>query len=85
LGFIVVTHPHHPLCGQQVAVVRVRRGLDPDVIIRLPSGRHAAIAMSWTDYAAPPEPAADGTPPHLLALEGLLQVAALVAHLQERR
>ena len=80
-----MTHPHHPLCGQQVAVVRMRRGLDPDLIIRLPSGRHAAIAMSWTDFAAPPERATAGDPPHLLALDGLRQVAALVAHLQERR
>jgi hypothetical protein len=63
----------------------MRRGLDPDLIIRLPSGRHAAIAMSWTDYAAPPEPDRVGAPPHLLALEGLRQVAALVAQLQERR
>jgi len=85
LGFTVVTHPHHPLYGQQVAVVRMRRGLDPDLIIRLSSGRHAAIAMSWTDYAAPPEPASDDAPPHLLAIDGLRQVAALVARLQERR
>ena len=81
----MVTHPHHPLCGERVAVVRMRRGLDPDLIIRLPSGRHAAIAMSWTDYAAPAVPAGEGAAAHLLAIDGLRQAAALVARLQERR
>ena len=27
----------------------MRRGVDPDLILRLADGTHAAIAMSWTD------------------------------------
>jgi hypothetical protein len=82
LGFVTVTHPHHPLCGQQVAVIRLRRGANPDLIVRLPDGSHAAIAMSLTDYAgasAPLPPAA----PALLDLEGLRQAAALIAQLRQ--
>ena len=79
LGFVTITHPHHPLRGQKVEIIQVRRGLDPDLIVRLPDGHHAAIAMSGTDYASPP----DGeTPPppdhHLLDLEGLRQVRLLL-------
>src|SRR5262245_31801246 len=51
---VTVTHPYHPLFGQQVAVIRVRRGVDPDLIIRLPDGYHGAIAASWPDSAGAP-------------------------------
>jgi hypothetical protein len=77
-GFVTITHPHHPLRGQRVEIVRLRRGIDPDLIVRLPDGRHAAIALTGTDYAAPP----NGDPPprsnHLLDLNGLRQVLQLL-------
>src|SRR5204862_2845901 len=80
LGFATITHPHHPLCGQQVAIVRLRRGASPDLIVRLPDGNHAAIAMSLTDYggASEQQPATSAAPA-LLDLEGLRQAAALIA------
>src|SRR5215471_17941490 len=70
-GFATITHPHHPLRGQRVEIIRLRRGIDPDLIVRLPDGRHAAIALSGTDYLGPP--AADSPLPadHLLDLNGL--------------
>jgi hypothetical protein len=67
------------LCGQQVDVVRVRRGADPDLIIRLPDGRHAAIALSWTDAGIGSERDLLAHPVPLLAIEGLRRIAALVA------
>ncbi len=77
-----MTHPHHPLCGQRVTIVRIRRGDDPDLIVRLADGYHAAIAMSWTDYATTPaDLVAAGNVP-LLAVDGLRQMAELVAHLR---
>ena len=30
---MTVIHPHHPLCGQQLPVLRLRRGAHPDVKI----------------------------------------------------
>jgi hypothetical protein len=85
LGFVTVTHPHHPLCGQQVAVVRLRRGANPDLIVRLPDGNHAAIAMSLTDYGgAAAAPAASSAAPALLDLEGLRQAAGLIAQLRQQ-
>ena len=73
-GFVTITHPHHPLRGQRVEIVRLRRGIDPDLIVRLPDGRHAAIALSGTDYLAPPEDHSLLPPDHLLDLNGLRQV-----------
>ncbi len=65
-------------------VIRLRRGPDPDLIVQLEDGTHAAIAMSGTDYAAGPEPTpAEVVPPHLLALDGLAQAARFIQHLRQ--
>src|SRR3954447_15197332 len=77
-GFVTITHPHHPLRGQTVEIIQVRRGLDPDLIVRLPDGHHAAIAMSGTDYASPPEGETPPRPDHLLDLHGRRQAALLL-------
>jgi len=79
LGFVTITHPHHPLRGQQLPVVCIRHGESPDVIVRLPDGSHAAIALSATDYAgdfSAPLPPAHAR--HLLDLQGLRQMAQLI-------
>lgn len=73
---MIITHPHHPLRGQQLPVICVRHGASPDVIVRLPDGSHAAVALSATDAAvdsvlSSPSVAA----PHLLDLQGLRQMA----------
>ena len=80
---MTVTHPSHPLCGQQVEIIRVRRGPDPDLIIRHLDGYHGAIAASWTTYASAPD-AFPFEEPALLDLEGLCQLARCVEQLQER-
>jgi hypothetical protein len=77
-GFVTITHPHHPLRGQKVEIIQFRRGLDPDLIIRLPDGHHAAIAMSGTDYASPPQNETPPPPEHFFDLDGLRQVRALL-------
>jgi Family of unknown function (DUF5372) len=86
-GFVItITHPAHPLRGQQVEVIRIRRGSDPDLIIRLPDGSHAAIAASSTDYATGSgheiQPSIS-TPP-LLDLDGLFRIAQLFDQLREQ-
>jgi hypothetical protein len=73
-----VTHPHHPLHGQRVQLIRVRQGPDPDLIIRMPDGYHGAIAASLTDYAATSETDPSLTEPPLLSLEGLWQMAHFI-------
>jgi hypothetical protein len=73
-----VTHPHHPLFGQQVAVVRLRQGAQPDLIVRLPDGSHAAIAMHLTDYAGVPAALPSANPLPLLDFAGLRHIVQLL-------
>jgi Family of unknown function (DUF5372) len=81
----MVTHPHHPLHNQQVTVIRVRRGPDPDLIIQFPDGFYGAISASWTDYAVGPDMMLSPDPPPLLDLLGLCQMAQLVEQLRNRQ
>jgi hypothetical protein len=83
-GFVTITHPHHPLRGQKVEVIQFRRGLDPDLIVRLPDGHHAAIAMSGTDYGSPPDGEAPPRPDHLLDLHGLRQIRLLLDRISRK-
>jgi hypothetical protein len=79
--WVTVTHPCHPLHGQRVQLIRVRRGSDPDLIICLPDGYHGAIAASLTDYAGASEAdsgATDATELPLLLIEGLWKMAQFI-------
>src|SRR5262249_38679679 len=81
-GCVTITHPHHPLRGQQLPIVCVRHGVSPDVIVRLPDGSHAAVALSATDYAA--GPSASLSPcSQRLDLRGLRQMAQLIDGLRQ--
>ena len=60
----------------------MRRGSDPDLIVRLPDGRHAAVAMSMTSYAGPTETEWLDDRLHLLDLDGLRQIIAFMDALQ---
>ncbi|MBU1752151.1 MAG: Y4bD/Y4pK family protein [Chloroflexi bacterium] len=83
---MTITHPFHPLYGQQVEVVRSRWGADPDLIVRLPEGGHVAVAVDWTDYAAATEFDRPPGPPHLLDFAGLAQARQLIDRIcQESR
>jgi hypothetical protein len=84
-GFVTITHPHHPLRGQRVEIIRLRRGIDPDLIVRFPDGRHAAIALSSTDYLSSPEDPAPPAAEHLLDLEGLRSVIQLLDRIARPR
>ena len=67
-----------PADGQRVQIIRVRRGADPDLIIRMPDGYHGAITASWTDFAGPQDIDPSSDAPPLLAIEGLWHIAAIV-------
>ncbi|MER2601102.1 MAG: hypothetical protein ABTR27_01975, partial [Candidatus Competibacter phosphatis] len=64
-----------PLYRQRVEIIRIERGADPDLIVRGPDGRHAAVAMSLTDYAEGPGDGCDPAVSSLLDLGGLRQLA----------
>jgi hypothetical protein len=79
VDWVTVTHPSHPLYGQRVEIVRLRRGPDPDLIIRLSDGYHGAIAASLTDYGGSAQADSSAGEPSLLSLEGLWQMAQFIA------
>ena len=83
LGFVTITHPYHPLFRHQVEITRIRRGADPDLIVKLPDGFHAAIAASWTDYAGANLEIVPRPPP-FLDLEGLRQMAQFVGQIRQQ-
>jgi uncharacterized protein DUF5372 len=85
LEYVTITHPHHPLCGQRCEVVFIRRGVDPDLILRLADGTHAAIAMSWTDAGEGQVLSAVQSNPDLprLDLQGLRQILQLLDQLRQ--
>lgn len=65
-------------------VIRLRRGADPDLVIRHPDGFHMAIAMSCTDYAAASSHNPhDCFPPSRLDYAGLCQVAQFIEDLRQ--
>jgi Family of unknown function (DUF5372) len=80
---VTVTHPHHPLRGQRVEIIRIRRGNDPDLIVALPDGRHTAIALSSTDYDSAPGIPPTVTAEHVLDLDGLRRVIQLLDRLAQ--
>jgi hypothetical protein len=85
LEYVTITHPHHPLHGQRCEVIFIRRGVDPDLILRLADGTHAAIAMSWTDSGKGEALAAAQSGPALplLDLQGLRQILHLWDQLRQ--
>ena len=83
MGFVTITHPHHPLCGQKVALIRIRRGSSPDLVVRLPDGSHAAIAVSLTDHGRPHDEPGTPLSSPLLDLEGLRELARLIAQFRK--
>src|SRR5262249_33834081 len=55
------------------------------LVVRLPDGRHAAVALSDTDYLASPEDELPARPDHLLDLHGLRQVLRVLDRIARER
>jgi hypothetical protein len=84
LGFVVVTHPFHPLRGQRLAVLFVKKRSGRVVYVCAgDAGGRATVtfAEAWTDRG--PAPA-----PHRLSVQALIALDTLVTaivDLRERR
>jgi hypothetical protein len=66
-----------------VSIVRIRQGTNPDLVVRLSDGTHAAIAMYLTDYAGVPAAPLGPDTPNLLALDGLRQIVQLLESIRQ--
>jgi 8-oxo-dGTP pyrophosphatase MutT (NUDIX family) len=71
LGFVVVTHPFHPLRGQRLEVLFVkRRGASRVFVCAGTVGGQVTLPQSWTDRGESPLP-------HRLSVQGLADLAAV--------
>lgn len=55
-------------------IVSIGRGIDPDLIVKLPDGRHFPIALTGTDHALPSQTEPLTVTGHRLDIEGLRQI-----------
>jgi hypothetical protein len=79
---VTITHPCHPLRGQQVEIIHLHQSAEPEIVVQLPDGLHARIPASWTDYPTPQERDPPADPAHLLDLDGLRQVVQFIDHIR---
>jgi Family of unknown function (DUF5372) len=72
LGFVVVTHPFHPLSGQRLEVLFAKRR-DDGVVFVCAGGIYGSVTLpqAWTDRGEPPLA-------HRLSAEGLAAAGTLV-------
>ena len=71
LGFVVVAHPFHPLNGQRLEVLFVkRRAGEPVFVCSGGVGGQMTVPRSWTDRGDPPGA-------HRLSIEGLAELSAV--------
>ena len=71
MGFVVITHPFHPLRGQRLEVLFAkRRGADRVFVCAGVVGDRVTVPRSWTDRGEPPLA-------HRLSIEGLAELVAV--------
>ena len=77
-GFVVVTHPFHPLNGRRLEVLFVKRRGDAVVFVCSGGlGGQMTLPRSWTDRGEPPVA-------HRLCAEGLAALDTLAKMLENR-
>jgi hypothetical protein len=79
-GPVRVTHPFHPLHGQELDVLaqRVQWG-ESRVFYRNPQGHRASMPVGWTSMVAPDPYRAVGAARSRFRLQDLIDLAALLA------
>ena len=78
LGFVIVTHPFHPLNGQRLEILYAkRRGADMVFVCAGGFSGQMTLPQAWTDRGEPP-----GT--GRLSAEGLAALGAATRALQGR-
>jgi hypothetical protein len=77
-GFVVVTHPFHPLNGQRLEVLYVkRRGADTVFVCAGGVSGQITLPQAWTDRGEPPLP-------RRLSAEGLAGLDTLIHAIEGR-
>jgi len=74
---VTITHPHHPLNGQKCELIKVRRGPNAVLVVKMPDGKQARLPRDWTDYDMLT------APDFLLPIEGLREIIKIIDELDE--
>ncbi|TQC45819.1 hypothetical protein EEB14_29370 [Rhodococcus sp. WS4] len=78
MGFVTVTHPFHPLNGQRLEVLYVKRRAGDTVFVCSGGvGGQMTVPRSWTDRGEPPQE-------HRLSAERLADLLAATRAMQGR-
>lgn len=78
MGFVVVTHPFHPLHGRRLEVLFVKRRGDAVVFVCSGGlGGQMTLPQAWTDRG-------DAPAAHRLCVEGLVALDTLAKVLEVR-
>jgi Family of unknown function (DUF5372) len=71
LGFVVVTHPFHPLIGQRLEILYAKlRAGDTVFVCSGGVGGQITLPLAWTDRGDPVRQ-------HRLSIEGLAELSAV--------
>jgi hypothetical protein len=87
LGSAEITHPFHPLRGQQFVVLKVRKVSGVETLsLRHPKTGSFAVPRDWTDWAPPGahSQSIKGLQPLLIDALGLLALAELIVVLKAK-
>ncbi len=80
-----VTHPFHPLRGQQFVSVGTRYGrYGTQILLVLDDGLVRGVARQWTDLVAPDPEVVIGEARAIVRVRDLLELDKLVAQLRRR-
>jgi hypothetical protein len=83
LGWATITHPFHPYRGQCLEVLKTRRVAGIDTLILChPELGSCSVSQEWTDWQLI-DSASLGNTSRKLAAESLLQLASLLAQMDE--
>jgi hypothetical protein len=76
---ITITHPHHPLNGQKLELISVRRGPNSVLLVKMLNGVRARLPRDWTDYGCSSLDEASTDPAQFLSIEGLRKIIKIIS------
>jgi hypothetical protein len=85
ISAVTITHPFHPLHGQKLEVIKVLRGENSKIVVRLPNGKHSRMLREWTDYDASKVNQTSADHPCLLDIKGLREVVQIINNIKPER
>jgi len=78
-----IIHPHHPLSGALVEVIRYRRNLRRGLIVRLPDGTAAGLSVEWVELVESGQSLKSGGQESELEVEGLRKMVRRVRRMKQ--